>query len=34
MVKRTSITDLKAMKARGEKIVMITAYGSWRVSVK
>jgi 3-methyl-2-oxobutanoate hydroxymethyltransferase len=26
MDKRTSITDLKAMKARGEKIVMITAY--------
>ncbi|MEO8457136.1 MAG: 3-methyl-2-oxobutanoate hydroxymethyltransferase [Chloroflexota bacterium] len=26
MDKRTSITDLKAMKKRGEKIVMITAY--------
>lgn len=26
MEKRTSITDLKAMKKRGEKIVMITAY--------
>ena len=26
MNKRTSIADLKAMKARGEKIVMITAY--------
>jgi 3-methyl-2-oxobutanoate hydroxymethyltransferase len=26
MDKRTSITDLRAMKARGEKIVMITAY--------
>jgi 3-methyl-2-oxobutanoate hydroxymethyltransferase len=26
MEKRTSITDLKAMKRRGEKIVMITAY--------
>jgi 3-methyl-2-oxobutanoate hydroxymethyltransferase len=26
MDKRTSITDLKAMKARGERIVMITAY--------
>ena len=26
MDKRTSITDLQAMKARGEKIVMITAY--------
>ncbi len=26
MEKRTSITDLKAMKGRGEKIVMITAY--------
>ena len=26
MEKRISITDLKAMKRRGEKIVMITAY--------
>ena len=26
MDKRISITDLKAMKKRGEKIVMITAY--------
>ncbi|MCI0814119.1 MAG: 3-methyl-2-oxobutanoate hydroxymethyltransferase, partial [Chloroflexi bacterium] len=26
MKKRTAITDLKAMKQRGEKIVMITAY--------
>jgi 3-methyl-2-oxobutanoate hydroxymethyltransferase len=26
MEKRTSITDLKAMKRRGEKIVMVTAY--------
>ena len=26
MKKRTAITDLKAMKERGEKIVMITAY--------